>query len=111
MRALAPPKDFSEAVEQYSKLEKDFPHWLAGKDNYAYQALGWEELELFAVVDFYYGELIEHKTHYDQLKRVPDLELGRDLKMWLGKLESVTVLTEERNKHVDKLRKVLKLGW
>jgi len=111
LRALRPPRDYSEAVEQYSALKRDFPHWLAGKDNYAYQALGWEELEPFAVADFYYGELVEHKTHYDQLKLVPDWELERTLEMWLSRLKSVTVLAEERRKHVEKLEKVMKIGW
>jgi len=111
LRTLRSPRDYNEAVSQYNKLRSDFKHWLAGKDNYAYQVLGWEEFEVFAVADFYYGELVEHKTYYDQLKRVPDWELERVLNTWLGKLESVTVLTEERDKHINKLREVLKLGW
>ena len=109
LRALAPPKDYREAVEQYNQLK--LPHWLAGKDNYAYQALGLKELEPFTIADFYYGELIEHKAHYDQLKRVPDWEMERTLTGWLEELRKVTVLRSERDKHVKKLEAVLKLGW
>jgi len=111
LRALAPPKDYGEAVKQFNALRGGFPHWLAGKDSYAYQALGWEELELFAVADFYYGELIEHKTHYDQLKRVPDWELRSVLTMWMERLEKVKALVEERDKHLKKLEEIMKLGW
>lgn len=111
LRVLTPPKDYAEAVTQYQQLSKDFPHWLAGKDNYAYHVLGFEELEALAVADFYYGELIEHKTHYAQLKRVPDWELENTLNMWLDRLNKITVLTDKRDKHIKKLEAVLKLGW
>jgi len=111
LRVLNPPSDYREAVEQYNMLKKDYSHWLAGKDNYAYQVLGWEVLELFQVADFYYGELIEHKTHYDQLKQVPDWELRRTIERWYSRLKQVNVLIEERDKHLKKLEEVLKLGW
>jgi len=66
-RWWGPPRGYNEAVELYMQLSRDFPHWLAGKDNFAYQVLGWEELEWLQNVDFYYGELVEHRTHYSQL--------------------------------------------
>jgi len=111
LKVLNPPKDYAEAVEQHRKLKADYPNWLAGKDNYAYQALGHEALELFQVADFYYGELLEHKTHYQQLKRVPDWEMDRTLNRWRDRLQRVDVLHEERDKHVKKLTEVLKKGW
>jgi hypothetical protein len=111
LRYLRPPKDYREAVLQYAQLSRDFKHWLAGKDSFAYQVLGTEELEPFAVADFYYGELVEHRTHYDQLKQVPDWEMAGILNMWLGRLMKATVLAEEREKHIEKLRAVLKGGW
>jgi len=111
LRALRPPRDYDEAVSQFNKLKRDFKHWLAGKDNYAYQVLGSEVFELFQVADFYYGELIEHKTHYDQLKQVPSWELRSVLTMWMERLEKVKVLVEERDKHLKKLEEVMKLGW
>jgi len=111
LRALAPPRDYSKAIEQYNKLKKDFSHWLAGKDNYAYQALGWEELELFAGADFYYGELLEHKAHYDQLKQVPEWEITSRLSTLYSELSKVTVLVGERDNHLRKLSELLKKGW
>jgi len=111
LRTFTPPRDYLEAVELYRKLESDFPHRIAGKDNFAFQALGWEVLDLFQNVDFYYGELLEHKTHYSQLKQVPDWELRRRLNELHEELSRVTVLTDERDKHIGKVKEVLKKGW
>jgi len=113
LRSFSPPTDYAGAVELYKALRVDHPEWIAGKDNFAYQVLGLEELELFAVADFYYGFLVEHRTRpqLDQLKRVPDWEMRRTLSRWIDRLSRVSVLTEERDKHLEKLRKVLKLGW
>jgi len=111
IRKMRAPRDYREAVETYKTLRKDHGYWLAGKDNFAYQVLGHGDLELFAVADFYFGELVEHRTHYHQLKRVPDWEMRRTLERWVKRLEKVTILTEERDKHLNKLRKVMKLGW
>ena len=111
LKVISPPKDYREAVEQYNMLKKDFPHWLAGKDNYVYQVLGYELFELFQIADFYYGELIDHKTHYDQVKQVPPSEIESEINDVIRKLEKVTVLTERRDKHISKLKEVLKIGW
>jgi fructose-1,6-bisphosphatase/sedoheptulose 1,7-bisphosphatase-like protein len=111
MRVLDPPRNYGEAVAQYNKLREEFPHWLAGKDSYAYQVLGWEELDIFQNVDFYYGELIEHKTHYQQLKQVPDFEMWRRLEELERRVEKIEVLTEERDRHIKKLKEVKRLGW
>ncbi|RLG74354.1 MAG: hypothetical protein DRO23_07020 [Thermoprotei archaeon] len=109
--ATTPPKTPSDIIALYKKLQYEHKNWLAGKDNFLYQVTGEEIFELFAVVDFYFGELIEHKTHYRQLKKVPDWELRRLLENYMNKLKKVTVLTDERNKHLDKLIKIKKLGW
>jgi len=111
LRTLRPPRDYDEAVSQYNELKRDFKHWLAGKDNYAYQTLGLEIFDLFQNVDFYYGELVEHKTHYDQLKAVPEQELARRLEELEEKLRRVEVLREERDRHLSKLREVVRRGW
>ena len=111
LKVLKSPGDYAEAVEQYKQLRRDFPEWIAGKENYAYQCLGHEDIEPLAVADFYYGELIEHKTHYNQLRQVPDWEMRRTLRMWYERLKRVTVLSEEKKKHLKKLEEVLKLGW
>jgi hypothetical protein len=105
------PKDYSEAVELYSQLKKDYPHWLAGVHNWCYQVFGLEEFDLLQSADFYYGELIEHKTHYDQLKQVPDWEIMNRLDELINKLSKITILTDERDKHIAKAREILRRGW
>jgi len=111
LKALIAPKDYREAIEQYKMLKNKHPYWLAGKDNYAYQTLGLIEFELFQLADFYYGELIEHRIHYKQLKQVPDWELERIIKLRLEQMKRINILHEERNKHIKKLEEVLKKGW
>lgn len=112
LKVLKPPRDYAEAVEQYKTLRKDFPEWLAGKDDFAYRTIGHEEIEPLAVADFYYGELIDHKTYYDQLKKVPDWEMERTLKRWKERLERVTAVpTERKELHLKKLKEVLRVGW
>jgi hypothetical protein len=111
LRVFTPPKDYNEAVSLYNKLKGDFKHWLAGKDNFAYMVLGDESLDLFQNVDSYYGELLEHKTHYDQLKQVPDWELRNRLNELRDRLLKVNVLVDERDKHLGKLNEILKRGW
>ena len=111
LRVFDPPRNYGEAVALYNKLKSDFPHWLAGKDSIAYQTLGWEELDVFQNVDFYYGELLEHKTHYDQLKRVDPKEIESRLLELKARLEGMKVLPEERGKHLRKVEELLKRGW
>jgi len=111
LRVFTPPRGYSEAVELYRTLKKDFPHWLAGKDSFAYQILGWDVLDMFQNIDFYYGELVEHRMHYDQLKQVPGWELRRRLEELRERLRRVTVLVEERDKHLRKIEEVLRRGW
>jgi hypothetical protein len=111
LRNFSAPRDFREAVELYRKLKSEFTHWLAGKDNFAYQCLGWEVLDLLQNVDFYYGELIEHQTHYSQLKQVPDFEIENRLAVLEDKLSRANVLIEERDKHIAKLKEIEKKGW
>jgi len=43
--------------------------------------------------------------------KVPDHELRAILENWLLKLVKVRVLQEERDKHIRKLKEVLKRGW
>jgi len=110
-QAFTPPKSYDKAVALYNQLKRDYPHWLAGKDNFAYQVLGLEELDLFQNVDFYYGELLEHKVHYSQLKQVPDLEIRNRLNELIDRLSKVTILVDERDRHIAKAREVLRRGW
>jgi hypothetical protein len=110
-RVFTPPKDYNDAIALYNQLKRDYPHWLAGKDSFAYQILGWEELDLMQNVDFYYGELITHKTHYQQLKQAPDFAIRNRLEELANKLSRISVLTNERDKHIDKINEINKLGW
>jgi len=111
LRVFSPPRDYSEAVELYNQLERDYTHWLAGKDNFAYQTLGWEILDWMQNIDFYHGELLDHMTHYNQLKQVPDKEITNRLNELIDKLSRETTLTDEREKHIAKAKEVLKKGW
>lgn len=111
LRVYKCPRDYREAIELYTCLKREFEHWLAGKDDFARMSLGLIELDLFAVADFYYGELIEHKKHYNQLKRVPPMLLEKRITSLIKSLERITFLPEERDKHLWKLRRILKLGW
>jgi hypothetical protein len=111
LRVFSPPRDYSEAVELYNKLKKDYPHWLAGKDNFAYQTLGWEIFGWMQNIDFYYGELLEHKTHYQQLKQVSDKEITSKLNELIDKLNRETILVDEKDKHISKAKEILKRGW
>jgi hypothetical protein len=111
LKTLRPPRNYGEAVAQYNQVRRDYPHWLAGKDNYVYQVLGLEELDLFQNVDFYHGELVEHKTYYQQLRQVQDFEMWRRLEELERRLKKIKVLTDERDKHIAKLKEVKRLGW
>ena len=109
-KVLKPPKDYKESTEQYRKLKADFPHWIAGKDNWAYQTLGHEIFELFQVADTYHGNIVEgYKPN--AYKKVPDLVMRKTLSMWKERLKKVSTLVEERDKHLKKLEKVEKIGW
>jgi len=114
-RAFRAPKNYEESVELYKQLNRDYPHWLAGKDNFVYQTIGLELFDLFQNVDFYYGELVEHRTHYNQLKQVHELELWHRLDSLEDMLQRMSglagVLANERDKHINKVRDIKKLGW
>jgi len=110
LKVLSSPRDYNEAIEQYRKLKADFPHWIAGKDNWAYQTLGHEIFELFQVADTYHGNIVEgYKPN--AYKKVPDLVMRKTLSMWKERLKKVSALVEERDKHLKKLEKVEKIGW
>jgi len=112
LKVLKPPRDYSEAIEQYRQLKQEFTEWIVGIENFAFQVLGHEDIEPLAVADFYYGELIEHKTHYKQLKRVPEWEMERTLNMWNERIKRVTAIPAERKeKHQKKMSEILKKGW
>jgi len=108
-RIIKIPKDYHKAIEQYEILRKEFTEWIAGKENYCYQC-GFN-VEPLACADFYYGELVEHKTHYKQLKKVPDWGLERAIKRWRDLHKHAKAPKEEIEKHVEKLDELLRKGW
>jgi hypothetical protein len=111
LRVLKPPKDYREASEQYRGLRKEFKHWLAGVHNYCYHTLGLECFNYMQNIDFYYGELIEHKKHYHQIVKVPEWEIRRRLKVLEEKMKTVEAPVEEREKHLGKLKEINARGW
>jgi hypothetical protein len=110
-RTFSVPGNYNEAVALYNKLKSDHSYWIAGKDSFAYQVLGLEILDWFQNIDFYFGEFIEHKTHYDQLKQVSDSEIRNRLNELIDKLSKATVISDERDKHIAKAKAILTKGW
>jgi len=110
-RVFKAPRSYRDAVELYNMLKSDHQYWLAGKDNFAHQVLGLEELDTLQNVDFYYGELLEHKTHYNQLKQVPEWEIINRLNELREKLSKISILIDERNKHLRKIDEIIRKGW
>jgi hypothetical protein len=110
-----PPRDYSETVELYRQLRRDYPHWLASKHNWCYQVFGYELFDWLQNVDFYYGELVEHRTHYQQLKQVPEGEIWRRLDALESALRGAAglagALAAERDRHLAKIREIRKRGW
>ena len=114
-RVFKAPKDYKDAVALYRRLNREYRHWLAGKDNFAYQTLGWELLDLFQNVDFYYGELVEHRTHYEQMRQIHEHVLWHrldELEKSLQHISGLTgVLASERSDHLVKVKEIKKRGW
>jgi hypothetical protein len=54
---------------------------------------------------------IRYKTHYQQLKQVPDFEIRNRLNELIDRLSKVTVLSDERDKHISKAKEILRRGW
>ena len=110
LKVLKAPRDYNESVEQYRQLKHEFDHWIAGKDNYAYQTLGHADFEAMQVADTYYGNVVESYKP-DAYKKVPDFEMRRTLSRWKDRLKKVKVVKYEAEKHLKKLEEVEKNGW
>jgi hypothetical protein len=111
LKAFRSPRSYEEARELYRRLSREFTHWLAGLHSFCYHVLGDMVFDVLQVVDFYYGELIDHKTHYSQLKRVPDWMIRDRLIEVRNMLSRIDVLTDERDKHIRKIDEILMRGW
>jgi len=102
-----PPKDVQSAEELHVKLKREFSEWLAGKHDFAYQTLGYADLEPLAVADFYDGAM-EGYYGKDPFKNVPEWELERTIRLWIERLNRSNVRSELKDNHVKKLKRVLK---
>ena len=101
-----PPSDVRSAEELHVKLRKHFD-WIAGKHDFAYQTLGYADLEPLAVADFYDGA-VEGYYGKDPFKNVPQWELERTVTRWIDRLNRSRVTAELKLKHERKLKRVLK---
>jgi len=104
---VKPPKDVKSAEELYVKLKREFPNWIAGKHDFAYQCLGYADLEPLSVADFYDGAM-EGYYGKDPFRNVPEWELERTIMRWKERLKRSNVLSELKDKHEKKLNRVLK---
>ncbi len=93
-----------DIINVYNELKNKHTEWIAGKDNFVYQVLGLEEFEKFALADFYYGNMIQE----NKLKDVPTDYLMNRLEQIKSELEKITILPEERDKHLNKISQCIK---
>ena len=104
---VKPPKDLKTAEELYFKLKREFSNWIAGKHDFAYQTLGYADLEPLAVADFYDG-IMEGYYGKDPFKNMPEYEIKRTIEMWLERLKRANIPSDLKEKHLAKLKRVLK---
>jgi len=102
-------KDWKQAIEVYSELKKDHSYFEAGKDNFVYHATGIEVFKLAQVADFYYGNLVEHKRHYNEIKRANDNYIRALITRYKSALQKYN--TDVAKKHVAKLDEIERKGW
>lgn len=71
---------------------------------------GFDNIENYGEI-YVYGEMRVYGLLYNEgyIKvEVPEWELERTIKMWMERLERANVLAEEKEKHMEKLKAVLK---
>jgi len=107
LKVLKPPRDLSEARELHRQIKADRPDIIAGAHNLAYHCIGDENLELLAVADFYDG-FVRGTYNIKDLEKLPAGELKRTIIMWMKRLDKANVPAEEKDKHMEKLKRVLK---
>lgn len=111
VREFRAPRNYGEAIEQYSQLKNMGFEFTVGKDDYAYQCLGLPETRIFKQVDYYYGNLLEHKEHYKELKKIPEHIIETTITYLHKSLLKINTLKNEVNKHISKIQELLKKGW
>jgi hypothetical protein len=95
LRVYTPPFDMSNVREIHAKEKRD-RDWLITENELAYQILGFEELEVDAVADFYERELI----NLGRIKNVRPEILDETLAMWEERAKRL-----KRDRALEKLRK------
>lgn len=104
MRVFKPLRDLIEARKLFAELNKDY-HFTAGVHNFAYQCIGHPDLEPLAVADYYDG-YTQGTYPMKRLDRVPDIE--KTINMWISRLKTAKILSSEKEKHIRKLKTVIK---
>jgi len=107
LKVYKPPIDLTEARDLHRQIKADRPEIIAGVHNLAYQCLGYADLEPLAVADFYDG-FVQGIYDWKDLEKVPSWELERTIKRWMQRLEKASINAEEKEKHMRKLKQVLK---
>jgi len=107
LKIYKPPTNLAEARELHKAIKVDRPDIIAGVHNLAYQLIGDANLEPLAVADFYDG-FVQGWYDWKDLEAVPQWELERTIKRWIERLEKADVPVEEKEKHLEKLKQILK---
>jgi len=107
LKAFTVKDDKTYIEDIFKEIRAGRSEMIAGKHNFAYQVLGYEELELLAIADFYDG-FNQGTYNMKDLERVPEWELERTINRWMNKLEKAKVTSEEKEKHQVKLKTILK---
>lgn len=107
LKVFKPPRNLTEAEQLHRQIKQDRPDIIAGKHNLAYQCIGDENLEPLAVADFYDG-FVQGTYDMKDIDKLPEGELEGTVNMWIKRLEKANVPSEEKDKHMKKLKGVLK---
>ncbi len=99
--------DIAYLEDIHKQLKRDRPEMIAGRHNFLYQTLGYEDFEPLAVADFYDG-FVQGIYDMKDLERVSRDELDATINMWLERLKKTKVSATEKRKHEKKLRGVLR---
>jgi len=97
-------RDFAKKIRD--ELKQRGHDFIAGVDDMWYQLNGSADIEPLAVADFYYGNVIE----LGRLDLSKIVDADRVLKMWMDRLLKSRVSEEIKQKHIEKLKKVMKIG-
>jgi len=98
--------DRDKVKEIHTELKKRGHDFIAGIDDLWYLLTESEDVAPLAIADFYYGNVCELGRL--KLDEIPNIE--ETLKTLMCKLQKSRVSTSIKEKHVEKLRRVMKIG-